>query len=239
MSNQLAAFTEPIKKGLIRILLRIDEIECDIQNDAPDFVNPMEDTPILSIFPENDLSAITDVFLKKYPLKLNKRKSKQDIMVWEVESGGIWFDMEMDHVKDVWMSEFHFFAKSEKPRYLNYYIKNVIHNIEWLQPDVQTGEIKSLSNFRKKFVPPPISGKDVFSGSEVIRCTDMLSRAIKKIDLRTKEAWVKFNTDNGRLESLITGMAAPLGYKIVSLKKEVIAEERKKGNSVSHSISLK
>ncbi len=239
MNNKVAAFSEPIKEGLVRILLRVDAVECVVQNDAPDFVNPYEDNPVLSVVPENDLSTITDACIKKYPLKLNKRKSNQDNMVWEMESGGIWFDMEMDFVKDVWMSEFHFFLESEKPRYLRYYIQDVAHNIEWLQHDMETGEIRSLSNYRKKFTPPPISEKDTFSGAEVIRCTDMLSRAIKKIDMRTKQAWVKFNTDNGRLESLIVGMAAPLGYKIAPLEKEVIAEERKKGNSVSHLISLK
>lgn len=239
MKTQPEAFSEPIKEGLIRIFLRIDAIECIVENDAPDFVDPFEDKPTLSVVPENDFSAITNAFVNDYPLTLNRRKSNQDNMVWEIETGGIWFDMEMDYVKKVWMSEFNFFSRSEKPRYLAYHIKNVAHSIEWLQTDMETGEIRSLSHFRKKFMPPPITEKDVFSGAEVLRCADMISRAIDKIDMRTKRAWVKFNTNHGMLESMIIGMADRLGYKVVPLDKEVIIEERQNGNNVSHAISLK
>lgn len=67
----------------------------------------------------------------------------------------------------------------------------------------------------------------------------MLGRAIRKIDVRTGKAMVKFNTEKGRLEPLLIGMAEKLGYVIESLDKPTIIKEDEKGNSVSHSISLK
>lgn len=239
MSENLAAFQQPIKDGLIRILLRIGDIECEVENDAPDFVNPVEDHPVLTVTPEADLKDITDAFLDSYPLELNKRKSKGDKMVWNLPGGGIWFDMKMDNVKEVWLSEFSFFIESDKPRYLAYYIHNVEHNIEWLQPDVKSGEIKSLSTFKKKFTPPPVSEKNTYSGAEILKCADMLGRAIGKIDMRTQEALVRFNTEKGNLEPMLIGMADKLGYSVKALDKEVIAREGDKGKSVSHSISLK
>ena len=239
MNNNIAAFKEPIKEGLIRILLRVDSIECEVENDAPDFVDAREDHPLLTITPETDLKDLTDVFSNNFKLVLNKRKASDDTLFWDMEQGGVWFDIQMDDVKEVWLSEFHFYLKSEKPRYLAYYLKNVEHHIKWLQPDAKSGVIKSLSNFKKRYSPPPVSEKDVYSGSEILKCADMLGRAIKKIDLRTKEALVKFNTEKGNLEPVLIGIADRLGYTVKVLEKEVISKEAQKGNSVSHSISLK
>jgi hypothetical protein len=239
MSTDILAFKEPIKSGLIRILLRISDIECEIENDAPDFIDAREDNPILKITPEADLQGLTDIFSESFPLELNKRKSDKHNLVWEMEQGGIWFDIKMDDVKDVWLSEFNFYLESEKPRYLAYYLKNVTHQIEWLQTEAKSGEIKSLSNFKKKYTPPPITEKNTYSGAEVLKCSDMLGRAIKKIDLRTKEALVRFNLEKGNLEPMLIGVADRLGYSIKPLDKETIMKEGEKGNSVSHSISLK
>lgn len=239
MSNKLAAFKEPIREGLIRILLRITGVECEVENDAPDFVDAKEDKPRLLIIPESDLAGLTKVFEETYKLTLNERKSKGNVMVWEPEKGGVWFDIEMDAVKDIWLSDFNFFIESEKPRYLAYYIKNVEHNVEWLQTDIKTGEIRSLSNFKKKFSPPPVSENEKYSGTEILKCADMLKRAILKIDMRTHNALVKFNVDKGRLEPLLIGMGERLGYTIKALDKETIYNQSEKGNSVSHSIALK
>lgn len=239
MSENLTAFQEPIEDGLIRILLRIGDIECEVENDAPDFVDPFEDHPVLTVTPEADLKDITDIFIESFPLELNKRKSKGNEIVWNLPEGGIWFDMKMENVKEVWLSEFSFYIESQKPRYLAYYIRHVEHNIEWLQPEAKSGEIRSLSTFKKKYTPPPISEKNIYSGAEVLKCTDMLGRAIGKIDMRTQEALVKFNTEKGNLEPMIIGMAERLGYSIKPLDKEIIARENEKGRSVSHSISLK
>ncbi|HBQ58719.1 MAG TPA: hypothetical protein DD671_03620, partial [Balneolaceae bacterium] len=97
----------------------------------------------------------------------------------------------------------------------------------------------SLSEFKKQFKPSAVTGKNKFSGIEVIKCADMLGRAIRKIDMRTETALVKFNTAKGRLEPLIIGMAEKLGYQIEVLDKDTIRREEERGNSVSHMISLK
>lgn len=238
MKDKSPAFSTPIPEGLIRILLGIDFIECEVENDAPDFLDAREDSPRLMVKPETEVSELTDVFLKSYPLKLNTRKSEENKLVWELEQEGIWFDIAMENVKDIWLSDFDFFVESEKPRYLVYYIKDVEHHIEWLQTDEKTGEIRSLSDFKKKFRPPQVSGKDIYSGAEILKCADMLGRAIKKIDIRTGGAMIKFNTEKGRLNPLLTGMAEKLGYKVEALDKETIARMEEKGENVSHTITL-
>lgn len=238
MKDKSAAFSTPIPEGLIRILLRIDAVECEIENDAPDFIDPKEDLPKLKVSTEEDVSDLTDAFSQEYPLELNKRKSSEGTFVWEMAQGGIWFDIKMDEVKKIWLSNFSFYIESEKPRYLAYYIKDVEHNIEWLQTDEKTGEIRSLSNFKKKFFPPKIPQKKTYSSSEILKCADMLGRAIRKIDMRTGSALVKFNTEMGRLEPLIIGIGDKMGYRIEALNKETINKLEEKGENVSHLISL-
>lgn len=238
MSEKLDAFKEPIKTGLVRILLRVDEVECEVKNDAPDFIDPKKDKPSIKIIPEADMFHFTNAFQKDYALELSKRKSKDDFIVWEMTGGGIWFDIPMERVKEVWLTDFKFYIESRSPRYLTYYISNVDHKVQWLQKN-NSGNIISLSEFKKKFTPPPVSERESFTGTEILKCADMLGRATRKIDVRTGKAMVKFNTEKGRLEPLLIGMAEKLGYVIESLDKETIVKEDEKGNSVSHTISLK
>lgn len=239
MEHKNQAFSAPIPQGLVRILLRIDAIVCEVENDAPDFVDPLEDHPQLLIHTVDEVSELTDAFKEKFELELDERRTKDNQIVWSLKREGIWFDIDMDDVKKVWLTDFDFYIESEKPRYLIYYIKDVEHNVEWLQRDENSGEIRSLSNFRKKFKVPKVSEKSTYKGAEVIKCADMLSRAIRKIDLRTGSALVKFNTELGRLEPLLKGLADKLGYKIEALDKESIRSLENKGLNVSHSISLK
>ncbi|MFD2531695.1 hypothetical protein [Gracilimonas halophila] len=238
MNNNLDAFKEPIESGLVRILIRVQGIQCEVKNDAPDFIDPKGDEPNIKIVPEADVYHLTQVFQSSYPLVLNKRKSKDGILVWDLEQEGIWFDIPMDKVKEVWLTDFNFYIESNYPRYLTYYILDVDHKIQWLQVD-ESGSIISLSEFRKKFTPPPLSEKATFTGTEILKCSDMLGRATRKIDVRTGKAMVKFNTEKGRLEPLLMGMAEKLGYVIEPLDKPTIIKEDEVGNSVSHTISLK
>ena len=239
MSNKIEAFREPIEKGLVRILLRISSITCLYENDAPDFVDVREDTPYLQISTEQDIPGLTKAFSKNYRLEMKEFFTEEEKVIWNLEEEGIWFDVKMETVKEIWLADFKFFITSERPRYLKYYLKDVEHKVQWLQTDVEKGEIRSLSEFKKKFVPPPVSQKEVFTGSEVLKCTDMLSRAISKIDMRTGKAMVKFNTQKGHLEPLIIGMGEKLGYEITRIEKDTIFLESEKGNSVSHTIALK
>jgi len=239
MDKDLKAYEQPVEPGLIRIFLRISSVVCTFENDAPDFIKAEEDHPKLRVLPGPGVSELTDVFENNLHLKMNSRESTEEKMVWDVEEGGLWFDISMEDVKEVWVADFGFHIESEKPRYLAYYIKDVDHEINWLQQDEASGEIRSLSVHKKTFKPTPLTEKESYSGAEVIRCADMIGRAAKKIDVRTGSALVKFNTDKGRLESLIVGIAEKLGYDISPLDKDTIARENERDHSVSHVISLK
>lgn len=160
-------------------------------------------------------------------------------MILKPVDESIWFDIDVEQVTDIWIADLSFRIENKHSRYLAYYITKLDHQLEWLQPELRSGEIKSMSISTKKFKPPKITGKEMFSSVEVIRCADMIGRSVRKIDLRTGGAHVKFNTDKGRLEPLIIGIADKLGYVIDPLDKETIAELDREGKNVSHAIYLK
>lgn len=175
---------------------------------------------------------------KPFEVRLVEQNKDKQTATLELVGESIWFNLNMDEVKDIWVSDLNFTLESKNSRYLAYYLKEVDHQFEWLYSDLKSGEIKTMSVSKKKYKAPKISGKETFSASEVIRCADMLNRAIRKIDLRTGGAYIRFNTDKGRLEPLIIGIAEQLGYVIQSLPKEVIVDMNLIGENVSHSIYL-
>ncbi|MBO6525365.1 MAG: hypothetical protein JJ971_16165 [Balneolaceae bacterium] len=239
MIKEKAAFEIPIKDGKARILLRLQGIKCEVENSAPDFISTKQDEVTLKIELPNDSKISISEFEKSYELKLKDYKKENQSAIFELQDDSIWFDINIDHVKDIWVEDLGFVLESKNSRYLAYYIKELDHQFEWLQPDMKSGEIKTMSISKKKYKVPKISGKETYTASEVIRCADMLNRSIRKIDLRIGGAYVKFNTDKGKLEPLIIGIADKLGYEIESLSKEIILDMEASGENVSHSIFLK
>ncbi len=239
MVDKNDAFQVPIKDGKARILLRLEEIKCEVENSAPDFISTEQDEVALKIDLPNEARISISEFEQNYSLALKKEDKENSIVTFKMDSSSIWFDINIDQVKDVWVADLSFSIVSKNSRYLAYYIKELDHHFEWLQPDMKSGEVKTMSISKKKYKAPKISGKETFSATEVIRCADMLNRSIGKIDLRIGGAYVKFNTDKGKLEPLIVGIADQLGYVVESLPKEIILDMEASDHNVSHSIFLK
>lgn len=239
MDRDLGAFEAPIKSGKARILIKFEQGVCEFENSAPDFIAFNLDEVKLKIDLPNENPLKIAEFDKSYPVFLKEKKESNEEALFSFNEDGIWFDINIDQVKDIWVADLIFNLESKNSRYLAYYINEFDHQFEWLQPDLKTGEIKTMSISKKKYKVPKISGKEMFTSSEVIRCADMLNRAIHKIDLRIGGAYVKFNTDKGKLEPLITGIADKMGYKIEPLPKDLIIDLGINGNNVSHSIFLK
>lgn len=232
------AFGVPIEENYARILLKFFEIECEVENNAPDFVSPETDEISLQIELSGSSKTIIPALDKLHKILFKGKAKKDGSSSFEIAENSIWFDIPLDQVKDIWVTDLNFKMISKTPKYITYFIQKLDHQFEWLQPDLKTGEIKTMSISKKKFSPKKSNGKDSYTSVEVLRCVDMISRAIKKIDLRINGAYVKFNTDKGRLEPLIISMGEKLGYKIEALTSEEIVSLEVSGQSVSHSIFL-
>lgn len=238
-TEEQEAYIKPIKEGFARILLKLQPIECEVENLAPDFVSVEDDDVFLTVQPNEEADIEIPELETQFALKFERYLGDGNTAKFKLSQTGIWFDIQVDHVTDVWIADLDFRIRNKHERYLSYYIKTLNHQLEWLQPDIKTGEISSMSVSTKKFKPPKISGKESFTAQEVIRCADMIGRSVRKIDIRTGGAYVKFNTDKGRLEPLIISIADKLGYIIEPLDKEVIRASEDDGKNVSHAIYLK
>jgi hypothetical protein len=233
------AFSKPIEDGRARILLRMQTIECEVENSAPDFISVEDDELFLSVQPSQEVNVSIDALDQSFPVEFVRYNPDGNGVILKPKKESIWFDIDVEQVTDIWIADLSFRIENKHSRYLAYYITKLDHRLEWLQPELRTGEIKSMSISTKKFKPPKITGKEMFSSVEVIRCADMIGRSVRKIDLRTGGAYVKFNTDKGRLEPLIIGIAEKLGYVIDPLDKETIVQMDQEGKNVSHAIYLK
>ncbi|MEO1021170.1 MAG: hypothetical protein AAFW89_01385 [Bacteroidota bacterium] len=237
MESPQGPFTTPIENGMVRILISIDSISCEFENSAPDFIQVKNDTPSLYISgPE--LASSIPVFNSPHSLTTNKEKSGTGLRVFELQES-IWFDTHLDLVTSIWLSDFSFFVQSNHEKYISYYLVGLNHKLEWLQYDAFADRIKAISASKKEFKPPLISAKKSFSSGDILKSADMIKRAIDKIDLKTKGAVVKFNTEMGKLEPLIIGIGDRLGYTIHPLSREEVAYFEREGENVSHSIRLK
>ncbi|MFN1835478.1 hypothetical protein AB2B38_009470 [Balneola sp. MJW-20] len=235
----MEAFEQKIPDGLVRILIRVEDIKCKVHNAAPDHLSPEKDEIFIRLNIDHPFQDELDILNEDHPLEINKRKSDDEFLVLELKNGGIWFDIEMDKVKDIWISEYVYEIRSKNSRFLKYSIRDLSHTIEWLQEDEQSGEINSLSNFTKKFTPASIALEESYSADEILQCADMIGKAIHKIDLRSRSALIKLNTEEGRLEHLIMEIADRLGYEISALEESELTNVRKSGGIASHSIRLK
>lgn len=231
-----SVLTTPISDGEVRIRVHVLSLHCQIENTAADFLNLEDDGPLLSIaLADSELDKYVDI--QKRELVVNIDASTSDYYMLNLKEE-IWFDVNMALVGAVWKSDFKFTIESKYPKYLKYVIEDLDHEVQWLQTDPKTQEIKSVSHSRKKFKPQPVSEETLFTLEEIARASDMLGRAIKKIDLRTGSAFVRFNSEKGRLDPLIIRIAEKLGYVVEVIDSEMARRLEIKGDRVSHKISL-
>ena len=237
MIKSTGAFEQPIAEGKVRIQVNIRNILCSIENLAPDFLNIWDDHPKL-IVQTGALSLADTIKSQELAVEVPENAKPGEELSLIVKENQIWFDVDNELAGDIWSSTCVFRLKSEYERYLQYNIAQISYELKWLQHDLKDNVIRSISLTRKVFHPAPEEMEETFRLEEVIKVSDMLGRAIKKIDLRTGSAYVRFNDDNGRLEPLIIEMGKKLGYQIGRIDKSTREKMEIRGDRVSHIISL-
>lgn len=231
-----SAYGLPIKEGFVRIVINIDDIVVRVNNYAPDFVNPTSDRPTIKFGIED--SSISSLDDKGYLLAVDSSKGI-DSTTFELQKDTIWFDVEMEEVGKVLNNPIYFAISGINPSYINYYIELLHYRIEWLQYDKTSEKISTVSETKREFTQPRPQLEQKFMINDISKCSNMLGRAIKKIDLRTRSAYVRFNTEDGKLDPVLSVIAEELGYHLDILDDETIAKLANKGLKASHLISLK
>lgn len=112
------------------------------------------------------------------------------------------------------------------------------YKIEWLQHDKLKNEISTVSVTKRTYTQPRIEQNVNYELDEIAKSAELLKKAINRIDLRTGSAYVRLNTEDGKLDPVIMIIAEKLGYSIKILDEETISELKKRGQKATHLISL-
>lgn len=233
MSDIKKPYQDSIDKGKVRIVVKVEDIDVEISNSAEEFISSDDDTTFLYLeFVELDIESINN---KGYELNLSSSKNAGDSVL---NKESIWFDVDMEKVATLLNDSVQFSIKGNYPKHISYFIKKLQYKIEWLQYDEKSNKIATVSVTKKTYSQPRLERVEDYSIEDISKAATLLDKAIKKIDLRTRTAYVRLNTNDGKLDPLITIIAAKLGYQVETLSEDTISELRKQGQKATHIISL-
>lgn len=237
MKNRIKAFEKNLSADQVRLVLNFESLNIAADNLAPDYLSLAEDRPVLSFMAKSTGKQQGVLYSVRLPLKLLKpAEGRSDLAL---EDSSHWFDVSLDQIDQIWMSVFSFNVITEHPRYLKYKIKKLQFSVEWLQTNSETGKIESVSISRRDYQPPLDELTPDYSLHDIKMSSDLLGRAVKKIDLRTGSALIRFTADEHRLEPVVQYIAAGLGYDLSKVDKRRFGNTSKKGLLPTHILSLR
>ena len=147
-------------------------------------------------------------------------------------------DIDTDLMMKAWMGDVTIEIENKFSAYIKYRVLSAKVHLQWFEMQGGEAEKQFLSEITKTVKPVEYSEDENYTLRDVEICAEMLGKAIRKIDLRTGGAMVKFNTDHGRLEPVIRILAQQLGYVIKQLTPDEIYELHRQDINASHSIHL-
>lgn len=235
MNEKNKAYQLPIKEGKVRIIFNVDKIELKITNSIKDFFSHIDDT--VKLFVDLGDLNIKGIKSEGYDLvKMKSEKSPDDSFTLPEDT--IWFDVDIEEVSTVLNNVVKFHIKGNHSEHLRYFIDKMNYKIEWLQHDKLKNEISTVSVTKRTYTQPRLEQNVNFELDEIAKSAELLKKAINRIDLRTGSAYVRLNTEDGKLDPVIIIIAEKLGYSINKIDEETISELKKRGQKATHLISL-
>lgn len=235
MIESKKAYELSIDEGKVRVVINVEDIEVEVRNSANELISVDEDQVHLFLnFTDLD---ITTIRKEGYEL-LYPTEKKAGTRYLSLEKDNIWFDVDINKMSSILNNSIQFSISGKHPKHISYFIKKLDYRIEWLQYDKQKNSVSTVSVSKLSFSQPKIESDVRYNLEEISNCAELLSRAIKKIDLRTGSSYVRINTEDGKYDSLLIVMAKKLGYQIEVLDDDTIKDLQKRGRKATHIISL-
>jgi hypothetical protein len=235
MNQSKKAYGLSIDEGKVRIVIKIEDLKVDLRNSAEEFISAKDDKIYLFLkFTDLDIKINQE---KGYKLKGSFSKG-EELVSLELDQESIWFDVQMSEMSNILNNTIQFSIAGKYPKHLSYFIKKLDFKIEWLQYDKQKDSISTVSVTKKSFSQSHSETDLDYTHDDISKASELLGRAIKKIDLRTGSSYVRLNTENGRLDPILITIAEKLGYQLEVLNEETINDLNKRGRKASHIISL-
>lgn len=235
MSESKKAYELSIDEGKVRVVIKIEDIKVEIRNSIKEFITAQKDDINLFL-------SFTDLEIKSnrkegYILEqISSKKSEQDSYSTQKES--IWFDVDMSEMSNLLNNPIQFSIQGKYPEHLSYFIKELNYRIEWLQYDQKKESVSTVSVTTRSFTQPRIESNMSYSLEDISTSSELLSRAIKKIDLRTGSSYVKINSEYANLDPVMIIIAEKLGYQLEVLDEDAINDLQRRGRKATHIISL-
>ena len=235
MGESNKAYELSIDDGKVRIIIKIEDIKVDVINSTNEFITPSDDEIYLFLsFSDLEINSTRE---EGYKLD-NSISNKSELKSFLIEKESIWFDVDMSKMSNLLNNTIQFSIKGKHPNHIKYFVKKLNYKIEWLQFDKQKDSISTVSVTKKSFSQSRIESNMSYSLEEIAKSSELLSRAIKKIDLRTGSSYVRLNSEDGKLDPIMVSMAEKLGYQLEVLNEEAINDLQKRGRKATHIISL-
>tara|TARA_R110001599_G_scaffold1889_4_gene9930 strand:- start:391772 stop:392491 length:720 start_codon:yes stop_codon:yes gene_type:complete len=235
MNQKNEAYQLPIKEGKVRIVFNVDQVQVKISNSIKDFFSQKDDTVKLFV----DLGDLNIKGIKNEGYDLVKKKSKQNSDdSFALPEDIIWFDVDIEEVSNVLNNSVKFTIKGHYSEHVSYFINKMDYRIEWLQHDKVKDEISTVSVTKRNYTQPKLEQNVSYELEQIAKSAELLHKAINRIDLRTRSAYVRLNTEDGILDPVITIIAEKLGYDVKVLDEETVSELKKRGQKATHLISL-
>lgn len=228
----------------IRMLITITDLYCDVDNTAPDFVDPELDELKVSPVIYDQQGKVLVSTGKEFPLEYEGYIIEKQLRHYRLEESKMWFDLDLEKAKEAWLGNVEFVLKSDYSRYLDYQVTEVQYQLQWLEKDENTDSYRSLSMTKKVFKPQSgrigeSSSNGHYSTDEVVACASKLSQAIEQIDLRMRAAYIQLDFEDDKYRKLFSELAGAMGYQLEALDDNVRQNLGNELKNATHILSLK
>ncbi len=231
---------EVVKKTGAELHILLSDVLLSYSNSAAEFVDVLEDELQLKINLQDDQGDIIQELDQRLKGSINKGAGKTDDRIkLKNDFEAVVIEIETDQMMKAWMGDVSLEIENKRSSYIKYRVISAKANLQWFEMQNDRDFKQFLSEITKTVKPVDNNDVQDYSLREVEICGEMLAKAIRKIDLRTGGAMVKFNTDHGRLEPVLQTLAHHLGYVLTKLSPEEIYDLHQQDINASHSIRLR
>jgi hypothetical protein len=228
------------QKAQAELHILLSDVLLSFSNAAAEFVDVFEDDILLKINLLDDQGETILEVDDHQKVNINKGAGKNNERIHLINDfEAISIAIQTDDMMKAWMGDVSIEVHNRLSAYIKYHVVSAKANLQWYEMQAGKKGPQFLSEITKTVKPLDDVENDEYSLRDVEICAEMLGKAIRRIDLRTGGAMVKFNTDHGRLEPILRTLATHLGYVLKRLNPDEIYELHRQDINASHSIRLK
>lgn len=224
---------QPVPSGKERIVLTIPYLLVDVENKAPDFVDPEIDEPRISLVIRDKKGKLLFAEGREYPLAYEGYDLDRSLRQYQYQKANIYFDLEPEMARKMWTGSLEVVIKSDYERYLSYYIHDMEYRLSWLSNDKETDSAEVVWSI-SKHLEQDYKPAQRFSKQQVREAAEYLKEIINRYDEDKGGALVQLDRKDDEFQALLNAMAAGFDFRIDPLDESLSEELGEEGITASH-----